>query len=798
MANDIDKTSPHYKGDFGSIYEVNKKFPTGGVAGDFVVIEGWAHYWNADRGTWCVNSQRDTYWDELFSGVKFNTENIMKKYEHLLFDLSKKANTSDVQASLEELKKEIGDRTVVEGNVTNLPDEEDITSGINESGTDVLSLKDRVYNPLSFSGKGYKILRKNIKPVSLAVTKIIVGSIPTVDGAMVFTINGVEVSVDMVTTAMTSTDLVAQKIAEKLTETMTEYEVSKDASTITLTRKFGGSVTPSVFSASTTGIVCTVTDSTKKELRNILTPIMMNQPNTIYEIRYDFDLNGETIEMQEGCTFKFEGGSLCNGKIVGNNTGIKSTIIKIFENISFDGNFINICSFPEWFGEYGLWENTHELFCLSRCIKLTKPTYKSPLNPRTIYIEGQLFSENTSTIEVYAPYDGFVAVQLGNKDLPMTQRMHDLEIRNINIDILKNKDINLKKTACLGIGSINRSSISRAKIVNHNFNNSELTEEVLNNPDEYLNYGIKFNGFCECMSLYDIDATADITVFFEKEKCDYIGFYGGSYIAEKYGYGSFYGQGVSNFLCSNVSFDQGIRPIHFKSAKRYSCCYTIINGRFEQVRPSKYTINLFFDESDNQDINEYVNNVNLLNCEFYNNTIFKGITKQKTNITFIGCRNMTSYESTMTIFDTSECKYISLRTINCCFETYGIIKKAKEQFLIGYNERKITENMYYKNMGNILICRYESGAFPTTSILTSDRDPAIIEGSIYLNTEENKIKLCSNGAYKDLNIALTNGTFSNKPKQPCIGSQYFNIDTHKIITWDGSKWWNPDGTEATS
>lgn len=69
MANNIDKTSPHYKGDFGSIYEVNKKFPTGGVAGDFVVIEGWAHYWNADRATWCVNAERDSYWDELITNI---------------------------------------------------------------------------------------------------------------------------------------------------------------------------------------------------------------------------------------------------------------------------------------------------------------------------------------------------------------------------------------------------------------------------------------------------------------------------------------------------------------------------------------------------------------------------------------------------------------------------------------------------------------------------------------------------------------------------------------------------------
>lgn len=69
MANDINKEDPHYKGEYGSIYEVNRKFPTGGVAGDFVVIDGWAHYWNAARGTWCVNAERDSYWDELITNI---------------------------------------------------------------------------------------------------------------------------------------------------------------------------------------------------------------------------------------------------------------------------------------------------------------------------------------------------------------------------------------------------------------------------------------------------------------------------------------------------------------------------------------------------------------------------------------------------------------------------------------------------------------------------------------------------------------------------------------------------------
>ena len=69
MAIDINKEDPHYKGEYGSIYEVNRNFPTGGVAGDYVVIDGWAHYWNADRGTWCVNAKRDSYWDELITNI---------------------------------------------------------------------------------------------------------------------------------------------------------------------------------------------------------------------------------------------------------------------------------------------------------------------------------------------------------------------------------------------------------------------------------------------------------------------------------------------------------------------------------------------------------------------------------------------------------------------------------------------------------------------------------------------------------------------------------------------------------
>lgn len=71
-------------------------------------------------------------------------------------------------------------------------------------------------------------------------------------------------------------------------------------------------------------------------IKNILTQDMINQPNTIYEIRYDFDLNASTIKVPNDCILKFEGGSLNNGELNPNNVYIYNNTDKcIFYNISF-------------------------------------------------------------------------------------------------------------------------------------------------------------------------------------------------------------------------------------------------------------------------------------------------------------------------------------------------------------------------------------------------------------------------------------------------------------------------------
>lgn len=97
------------------------------------------------------------------------------------------------------------------------PDEEDLTvSKPDKNGNAIVSLKDRIYDESNFSGKGYKILRKNIQ-----------------------TIDGVK--------------------------------------------------------------------------KNILTQDMINNPDTVYEIRYDFDLNNKTVSLPKNCRLRFNGGSINNG-----------------------------------------------------------------------------------------------------------------------------------------------------------------------------------------------------------------------------------------------------------------------------------------------------------------------------------------------------------------------------------------------------------------------------------------------------------------------------------------------------
>ena len=77
-----------------------------------------------------------------------------------------------------------------------------------------------------------------------------------------------------------------------------------------------------------------------KITKNILFQDMIAQSNTIYEIRYDFDLNGAEITIPTGCTLDFQGGSFSNGTIVGNDTKVIYSSRIFHESIEFEGTWL--------------------------------------------------------------------------------------------------------------------------------------------------------------------------------------------------------------------------------------------------------------------------------------------------------------------------------------------------------------------------------------------------------------------------------------------------------------------------
>ena len=87
---------------------------------------------------------------------------------------------------------------------------------------------------------------------------------------------------------------------------------------------------------------------------NVLTQDMINNPNTIYHIQYDYNLNGQTITIPDNCVLQFEGGSLNNGTLVGTNTLINSSPYFILNNIILSGQFYSENWFLEWVSKNNL------------------------------------------------------------------------------------------------------------------------------------------------------------------------------------------------------------------------------------------------------------------------------------------------------------------------------------------------------------------------------------------------------------------------------------------------------------
>lgn len=82
---------------------------------------------------------------------------------------------------------------------------------------------------------------------------------------------------------------------------------------------------------------------------NTLTQHMINKPNTIYIIQYDYCLADQTIEIPENCVLQFEGGSLRNGVLSLSDTYIQGAYNSFKSTLRVSGTVKNDIIHTGWF-----------------------------------------------------------------------------------------------------------------------------------------------------------------------------------------------------------------------------------------------------------------------------------------------------------------------------------------------------------------------------------------------------------------------------------------------------------------
>lgn len=227
-------------------------------------------------------------------------------------------------------------------------DEEDIT----QNQSSVLKFKDRKYEPDKYSGLGRKILRRRVIEIE-----------------------------DPVYGTQEKNLLLQEDFDDDNTVYVVRYDFTLNGQDIILPDNSyieyeGGSISDGNIIDKAGGFNRVILKKNILNDKNILTKDMVSKPNTIYEIRYDFDLNGQEITIPEGCTLDFQGGSIINGTVVFNKTNIIEPSSTIFKNIVLNGTIENQYINIGWFKDVADYSNLIENLLKIGNIYFPNGTYK--------------------------------------------------------------------------------------------------------------------------------------------------------------------------------------------------------------------------------------------------------------------------------------------------------------------------------------------------------------------------------------------------------------------------------------
>lgn len=199
--------------------------------------------------------------------------------------------------------------------------------------------------------------------------------------------------------------------------------------------------------------------------------VIVDNRNTIFEIRDEFDLKSESVTIPANCTLKFNGGKITNGTIVGNHTTIDAPDVQIFAqgvykckgystaqttawntpgrvykvvggHVTIGGTWDNESPKGEWVGLLSMEENVDASPAIMNFVRLhaDKAIIKIPKRIYGIFSEinltGKTFDAQGATFNLLAVsdvYDDTIEIPAGN--YPLSSTMFPQGIAPLNYPI---------------------------------------------------------------------------------------------------------------------------------------------------------------------------------------------------------------------------------------------------------------------------------------------------------------------------------------------------------------------------
>lgn len=203
--------------------------------------------------------------------------------------------------------------------------------------------------------------------------------------------------------------------------------------------------------------------------KNILTQAMISNANTRYVIQYDYDLNGETITIPEGCTLDFQGGSFKNGTIRGYYTIIESPQRTIFQhNTVLSGTWNIDYAYPEWFGAKGDGA-TDDTIPICLCFKYFENT---KLGAKTYYIKSIYDEVNNASLVLPERHNVYGS--------SVNHNLTDSDVSTLKVDTI---------TPSIILRVVSASILERITIIGNNLKDESLQQAGIANTSNYFSHG---------------------------------------------------------------------------------------------------------------------------------------------------------------------------------------------------------------------------------------------------------------------------------------------------------------------